>query len=279
MDASIENLAFCRLACVARMQGGRSSKQLLDPSGARVLVVDPSPVLRVGVTHMLHGLSCHRVVGCCDGETEALQFARKLKPDIVLTEVVLAQGTGLGLMRSLRDEGHAASVVFFSSFDERLFGVPIARAGASGFVNKSDAGPRVAQAVAQAYAGELAFSEQVRQQLLTLRRGSALRSRKALPGGLSPREFDVFRLMGKGLDTEEIAGQLRISPKTVGLHRFNINHKLGCRSSAELYRAAVLWSEAILVRDGADVLTRAFLQETPNPEPEPDLPPGRPAEA
>lgn len=260
MSAPIETLAFCRLACVSRMQSQGRKRLPLEPGGARVLVVDPSPVLRVGVTHMLHGISPHRVVGCCDGEEEALRFVRTVAPEVVMTEVVLAQGTGLGLLRTLHENGSRVRVVFFSSFDEGLFGLPIARAGASGYIHKGEGGPQVAQALSRVHAGELAFAERVRQQLLTLRRGSALRSRTALPGGLSPREFDVFRLMGKGQATEQIAQELGISPKTVGLHRFNINRKLGCRSAAELYRAAVLWSEAILVRDGADVLSRVFLQ-------------------
>jgi len=248
------------------MQNSRAKRLPADPAGARVLVVDPSPVMRVGVTHMLHGLSSHQVVGCCDGEEQALRQVRSVKPDVVLTDVVLSQGTGLGLLRTLCEEGSAVRVVFFSTFDESLFGVPIARAGGSGYVNKSESGTRIVQAIRQACAGELAFTDRVRQQLLTLRRGNSQRGRAALPGGLSAREFDVFHLMGRGLATEEIARQLAISPKTVGLHRFNINHKLGCRSAAELYRAAVLWTEAVLLRDGADVLSRAFLQAEPAEE-------------
>lgn len=279
MSAPIESLAFCRLACIRRMQN-TAKKRMDSGESSRVLVVDPSPVMRVGVTHMLHGLSSHQVVGCCDGEEEALRYLQTVAADVILTEVVLSQGTGLGLLRAVREYERPPRVVFFSSFDESLFGLSIARAGGSGYVNKNEPGLQIVRAITQVQEGELAFSDRVRQQMLTLRRGSALRSRAALPGGLSPREFDVFRMMGQGFSTEEIAQQMNISPKTVGLHRYNINHKLGCRSSAELYRAAVLWSEAVLIRKDADVLTRAFLQvDSEEDDRDPPLAPVRPVEA
>jgi len=117
----------------------------------------------------------------------------------------------------------------------------VLRAGAKGYVTKGEASERVIQGIRQVLRGEVYVSDKAASRMIC-------KFVKALPGSkdfsidsLSDREFEVFELIGQGLQTREIAARLHLSVKTIDTHRQNIKRKLGLRNAPELLQRAIQW--------------------------------------
>jgi DNA-binding NarL/FixJ family response regulator len=184
------------------------------PDSGPVLIADEDDASRARLARLLQA-NGFNVVQVASGE-EALQAVREARPSIALLEVPLGQLSGYEVCRTLRSElGDALPIVFVSgtrieSYD-RVAGLLL---GADDYIVKP-------------YAPD---------ELLTRVRNLVRRSRPLAPAvvtGLTRREREVLRLLVEGLRSEEIAGRLFISRKTVGTHIEHILRKLGVRSQAQ----------------------------------------------
>ena len=209
------------------------------PHGARVLIVDDHPLIRQGVARTLSAEPGLEVAGEAATAAEALAQASELEPDLVVLDLGLGSADGLDLIpRILRATG-GAKVLVLSMFDEALYAERCLRAGASGYLMKEAASSTLVDAIREVLAGEIHVSEPVQDRLVRKAAGRAPDS--AGVSDLTDRELQVFRMLGEGLSTREVAEGLHLSIKTVESHRAKIMRKLGLEQASQLIHRAVAW--------------------------------------
>ena len=175
-----------------------------------------------------------------DGE-EALEAAERLRPDVVLMDLVMPRLDGLGAMRTLRERVPGARVIVLTSFldDDKL--LPALRAGAAGYLLKNAEPQELARAVRAAHAGEALLDPVVAARLVeALGEGAGEQPLDRL----TPREREVLRLIGRGFPNKRIALELRLSEKTVKTH---VSHLLAKLDVTDRTQAAVIAVRAGLV--------------------------------
>jgi two-component system, NarL family, response regulator LiaR len=202
----------------------------------RVLIVDDHAVVREGLRSFLELQEGMEVVGEAGDGAEAVAAAERLRPDVVLMDLVMPTVDGVEAMRRLRERVPAARAIVLTSFldDERL--LPAIRAGAAGYLLKNAQPQELARAIRAAHDGEALIDPAVAARLV-----------EALAGGeadprvdqLTPREREVLELIGRGLSNKRIALELGAAEKTVKNHVSHVLAKLGVadRTQAALYAA------------------------------------------
>ena len=213
----------------------------------RVFVADDHPFLRLGLTHLINKEA--DLVVCGEAETVAAvrSGVEKEKPDLLLTDLCLGDSDGLELIKSLKAQFPKLPILVLSQQDETLFAERTLRAGARGYIMKERATQDVLEGIRTILAGDLYVSRKV----------AALAMRKLVEGGadaaapagsevsgLSDRELQVFRLLGAGKRTMEIADALKLSHKTIETYRENIKHKLNLANATALIHRATEWLQS-----------------------------------
>ena len=206
----------------------------------RVLIVDDHPVVRQGLALVIGRELDLEVCGDAENIEEALLQVEGGHPDVVIIDLSLDGEDGIELIDYIKSRWPAVKILVYSSHDEETFAGRVLRAGASGFVSKREALPKIVAAVRQVLGGEVALSPQMTSRLL--QRAVVGKSLDYNPAeSLSNRELQVFELIGRGMNTVEIAHKLQVSPKTIESHRKAIKTKLNAENSAQLSRRAFQW--------------------------------------
>jgi DNA-binding NarL/FixJ family response regulator len=202
----------------------------------RVLIVDDHAVVREGLRAFLELQDGIEVAGeAADGE-EAIAAAARLRPDVVLMDLVMPRQDGLAAMRELRERVPSARVIVLTSFldDDKL--LPALRAGAAGYLLKNAQPQEVARAVRTASAGEALLDPVVAARLVeTLAAGDDEQPLDRL----TPREREVLQLIGRGFPNKRIARELAVSEKTVKTHVGHVLAKLGVTDRTQAAVVAV----------------------------------------
>jgi DNA-binding NarL/FixJ family response regulator len=210
----------------------------------RILVVDDHPIVRLGVRQML---AAERDLEVC-AEAESAEAARELavsaRPDLAIVDLSLAQGTGLELIRNLHESVRHLPVLVLSMHDETLFAERVLRAGARGYIMKQEAITGLVAAIRQILSGRIYVSEGIAQAVLE-RLGHQQAASDNPLAKLTDRELEVFDLIGRGVSTSAIAGQLGVSVKTIETYRSNIKTKLNLKDATDLVRFAAAWTERL----------------------------------
>ena len=197
----------------------------------RVLLVDDHAVVREGLRTFLDLQDGIEVVGEAADGLDGVAAAERLRPDVVLMDLVMPRLDGVGAMRELRDRLPGARVIVLTSFadDDRL--LPAVQAGAAGYLLKNAEPQELARAVRAAHAGEALLDPQVAARLLESI------ARPAARDPLTRREREVLELIGRGMSNKRIARELGIAEKTVKTHVGHVLAKLGVtdRTQAALH--------------------------------------------
>jgi DNA-binding NarL/FixJ family response regulator len=199
----------------------------------RVLIADDHAVVREGLRTFLDLQDGIEVVGEAGDGEQAVREAERLRPDVVLVDLVMPKLDGVQTMRALRERVPSARAVVLTSYldDERL--LPAIRAGAAGYLLKNVQPQELARAVRTAAAGEALIDPAVAARLVeALDDGRGDRTEQ-----LTPREREVLALLARGFANKRIAAELGIAEKTVKTHVSNVLAKLGVsdRTQAALY--------------------------------------------
>jgi NarL family two-component system response regulator LiaR len=205
----------------------------------RVLVVDDHAVVREGLRAFLELQDGIEVAGEAADGAEAIEAAERIRPDVILMDLMMPRLDGLSAMRTLRERLPGIRVVVLTSFldDDKI--LPALRAGAAGYLLKNAAPQEVARAVRAAHAGEAVLDPVVAAHLV-----DALAVSEEPLDRLTPRERDVLELIGRGFPNKLIARELGVSEKTVKTHVGHVFAKLGVTDRTQ---AAVLAVRAGLV--------------------------------
>ena len=203
-----------------------------------VLIVDDHPLLRDGLAKVINQQSDLAVCGEAADARAGLAAAAKLRPDVVIADLTMEEGNGLDLIKDLHLRQPDLPVLVLSMHHENLYAERAVRAGARGYVMKREPVAAVLAALRKVLAGQMAFSEETVRRLLDV----PTRARKAAAESpadvLSDRELEVFRLLGQGFGTRQIAQKLRLATSTVETYRAGIKQKLGLTRAPELVARA-----------------------------------------
>ena len=210
----------------------------------RVLVVDDHPIVREGLRGLLGQDLEFSVCGEASGVEDGIRQFRSLRPDAVIVDISLGTDSGLELITLIRNEPGEVAILALSMLDEMTYAERALRHGADGYVMKSEATERLIAALHRVLEGKPFVSSSVADRLLTTLARSGDGVRYSVDR-LTDRELEIFRLVGLGIRSVDIARKLGISPKTIETHRGRIKAKLGVETASELVIQAASW-----VRDG-----------------------------
>jgi len=199
---------------------------------ARIFVVEDHPLVRQALICLLDQqpdlLSC----GEAQNLAETAPAVRLCKPDLVLLDMRLTDGSAIGLIATLRSEFPTLRILVLSQSDEALHAEPALRAGAHGYIMKECASQDVLSAIRTVLLGEIYVSRKLAVRLANHNVGIKLPPAPAGIEHLTNREWQVFQQLGGGMSTREIALELDLSVKTIETYRERLKIKL-CLSGAE----------------------------------------------
>ncbi len=202
----------------------------------RVLIVDDHAVVRSGLRLLIENEEGMEAAGEAGSASEAVLEARAAKPDVVLLDVVMPDGSGLDIVPTLLHERPELKVLVLSMQDDPQYVRQAFAAGASGYVLKEAADTEVVAAIREVANGGRYVHPELGARLVAAETAEA---RRAEEDPLSDREREVLRLLALGHTNQEIAGRLYISVRTAETHRAHIMQKLRLSSRAELVQYAL----------------------------------------
>jgi|HubBroStandDraft_3_1064219.scaffolds.fasta_scaffold11447_1 DNA-binding NarL/FixJ family response regulator len=207
----------------------------------KVFLVDDHPIVRQGLALFIDREPDLMVCGEAEDATSALQAIRESTPDFVILDISLDGRDGLELLKTLRVGHPNLPVLILSMHDESVYAERSLRAGANGYIMKQEAADKVITAIRQILGGDVYLSDRLTKRMLQQFVNGSISPRDPL-AKLSDRELEVFRLIGAGHGTRQIAGELHVSTKTVESYQAHIKEKLALRNARELVQHAVEWS-------------------------------------
>jgi two-component system, NarL family, nitrate/nitrite response regulator NarL len=194
----------------------------------RVLVVEDHQVVAEGLAALINDQGDMEVVGKAATVADSIAAAAQLRPDIVLLDFRLTDGTGADAGTAIRQVRPDTRMIFLTREDSDAARFAALEAGASGFIHKSRAAAEVVDAIRVVAGGGTLFTPRAISTLLNKRREVESQLEK-----LTPREKEVLRLMAEGIASRDIAGKLGISYTTVRTHIRSLGSKLGVHSKLE----------------------------------------------
>jgi len=208
-------------------------------STLRVLIADDHEVARRGVRALLESHSGWEVCGEAADGREAVNSAKRLRPDLVLLDIGMPGLNGLDATRQILAAAPETRVLILTMHDCEQIVREVLAAGALGFLLKSDAGRDLVAAVEALQHRRTFFTTKVARLVLEGYLHSALDSDPAARAALTPREREVIQLLAEGKTTKEVATTLNLSVKTAETHRTNLMRKLDLHSVVDLTLYAV----------------------------------------
>jgi len=203
----------------------------------RLLLVDDHAVVREGYRRLLERRGDLRIEAEAATAAEALQCCRDLAPDVVVADLSLPDMGGIELISRLIQRDPQARILAFTMHRDPLFAGQALRAGALGFVTKSSPPDVLVQAVYKVAARQRVLSPDIAPDMAL----QLLDGKDHPVQELTPREFEILRLLLAGKGPDEIGAALHISPKTAQNCHYQIKAKLGVKTDIELARQAMKW--------------------------------------
>jgi DNA-binding NarL/FixJ family response regulator len=207
-----------------------------------VLLVDDHPIVRQGLALLIDRESDLSVCGEAEGANSAFQAIATLRPDVVVLDISLNGRDGLDVLKEIRTKTTNLPVLILSMHDESIYAERAMRAGANGYIMKQEATEKVLVAIRRILQGEVYLSDRLTSTMLQqfVHGTSAPKSSPLL--NLTDRELEVFRLMGEGRGTRQIADELHLSVKTIESYQAHLKEKLALRNARELLQHAIEWT-------------------------------------
>jgi DNA-binding NarL/FixJ family response regulator len=210
---------------------------------SRIFIVDDHTMFREGLRQLIDRELDLMVCGDAAGADEALRSIEELKPDLAIVDLSLSGSTGIELIKTLKNKYSDLPVLVVSMHEESLYAERALHAGANGYVMKQEPAKTVKVAIRKVLGGDIHLSEKMATSLL----GKLMRGGQAEPlvspiEKLSDRELEVFRMLGQGKMTRQIAEELDLTIATINSFRNRIKEKLGLKNSAELVLHAIQWT-------------------------------------
>jgi DNA-binding NarL/FixJ family response regulator len=214
----------------------------------RVFLVDDHPLVREGLANLINQQKDLVVCGEAEDSAGAIAGIAMHSPEVALIDISLKNESGLELVKNLEAQFPLVALVVLSMHDEALYAERALRAGARGYVMKRETTKSVLTAIRRVLEGGVYVSDRVVNRMAR-RMSSPRKTATSSPvEQLSDRELEIFRLLGQGRTTSQIAEDLHLSLKTVQAYCARAKEKFGVDSLGELLRAAIRWEDATHVK-------------------------------
>ncbi|KKO46791.1 hypothetical protein WG68_02235 [Arsukibacterium ikkense] len=208
---------------------------------SKLLLIDDHPVFRCGLAALIEAEADLKICGEAESVSTALQLIPKLKPDMLVLDLLLAEGDGLQLLKHLRAQGSKLPILVMSMYDEQLFAERVIKAGANGYINKTDTISHIVPAIRRVLQGRIYVSDAMADTLLQSNFNHKSPQHLSGEAKLTDRELEVYMMLGKGYSTKRIASELNLSSKTIDSHKEHIKEKLAITDNNSLIHHAVTW--------------------------------------
>jgi DNA-binding NarL/FixJ family response regulator len=210
----------------------------------KIVIVDDHPVMRLGLTALIDAEPELTVCGEASTARSALSVIRKSQPDLVIVDLMLKGLSGLDVVKKMKTRHPEIPSLILSMHDESVYAERALRAGASGYVTKQQLDDTVLKAIRCVLDGGKYMSKAVQAKLAEKFLGGQTLQNNSPLDALSDRELEVFRMIGEGRSTRQVAKRLSLSIKTIESHQEHIKQKLTLSSSTELVHRAIEWVES-----------------------------------
>ncbi|HTS18490.1 MAG TPA: response regulator transcription factor [Verrucomicrobiae bacterium] len=214
------------------------------PRKRQALVVDDHPSVRMSLRFVINGEPDMFVCGEAEDAQPAMAMIEQLCPDVMVVDIALKSSHGLNLIRDVHSRYPTMPMFVHSAHNEELYAPLCFHMGAHGYMNKGEDVRTIVHAIRTVLDGGIYLSPHMLKWFTGCAMNRETVDMRHPLGVLSPRELQVFEMMGRGLDTKEIAGQLSLDHKTIELYRLRIRGKLHLGTSSAAVRAAVLWTDS-----------------------------------
>ncbi len=209
---------------------------------SRILIVDDHPLFRQALHELIDREPGWQVCGEAADADEALRLAQEQKPDLTIIDISLGASNGIDLIKNIKAADAELAMLVVSMHDESLYAERALRAGAMGYVMKDQPAKTFKTAIHRVLGGEMYLGERIATSLVAkLMRGDAEPEEQEPVTQLSGRELEVFRMLGEGKATREIAEALDLSIATINSFKARIKEKLGLKTSTALLLNAIHW--------------------------------------
>lgn len=210
----------------------------------KVLIVDDHPIVRQGLTELINHEKDFDVCEQAEDAPEAMSLVKSLKPQLVIVDISLKETSGMELIKDIRVGYPEIMILALSMHDESLYAERALRAGAQGYIMKTEAIEKVIDAIRMILSGRIYVSEKMAGKLMHKLVGGGPDVGASAIERLSDRELEVFSLIGQGLGTRQIANRLHLSIKTIETYRAHIKEKLNLADASELLQYAIRWTSS-----------------------------------
>lgn len=214
------------------------------PPKRRIVLVDDHPMTREGLAANINRQPDLVVCGEASTPAEAMTLIATAKPDLVITDMTMPGRGGIEFLKDVAALAPEIPILVLSMHDEMLYAERALRAGARAYLMKDAGSAKVLEVLRLLLQGQSYVSPQMSARLLDSVTGRRPRGSTSPIEKLSDREFEVFRLLGAGKSTKEVAAALNLSSKTVDVHRGRIKEKLQLKDAPSLIHHAVRWVES-----------------------------------
>jgi len=215
-----------------------------DSRKKRIFLVDDHPLVREWLATLVNQQSDLSVCGEAANASEGIDLIVAAKPDVAVVDIAMERRSGIELIKSIKAACPEVAVVVLTMHDEMLYAERALCAGARGYVMKREANKNVLQAIRRVLEGKFYVS----RKIAAVMAGKWVEGKPAgidsVGERLSSRELEVFRLLGRGLGTRQIATEMCISFNTVQSFCARIKEKLQLLTAAELLREAIRWHDS-----------------------------------
>ena len=210
---------------------------------SQVFIVDDHPIVREGLTTIINHESDLNVCGEANDAHQALKSIAELKPNVVIVDISLKNSDGIDLTKSIKARCPKLSIIVLSIHDEGIYAERALLAGAQAYLMKDAASDNIIKAIRTVLGGEIYVSNAVSNKFLHKIAGDRASENKTPIESLSDRELEIFRMIGQGYKTSQIAAQLYLSIKTIETYRGRIKEKLGLANATEPLQYSIKWEQ------------------------------------
>ena len=234
------------------------------PSRVGIVLVDDHPIVREGLARRLTMEPDLDICGQAGDAAEAVEVIRATRPQLVIVDISLPGRDGIDLIKGISAQFPGLLVLVFSMYDELLYAERVLRAGAKGYVMKSESPESLLLAVRRVLSGEMVVGQTLVTRMLHRLSGTKPAGALSVLDILTDRELEIFRRIGEGHQRGRIAADLSLSVKTVEAHRANIRQKLGLENAAELLQHAIHFIQCEAAVHGGEHPPRERMESRPD---------------
>jgi NarL family two-component system response regulator LiaR len=200
----------------------------------RILIADDHPLLREALCQVFSSQKDMEIVGQAGNGEEAIDLASKLKPDILVMDIMMPKSDGLEASRQIKKITPNTAILILTAYDDDNYVLGLLEAGATGYLMKSAKGQDLVEAVRAVQAGESVLHPKIIEKLLKQAMVKPVETAEHKTKDLlSERETEILKFLATGISNKEIAEKLCLSLRTVKAHMSNIFTKMNVASRSE----------------------------------------------